>query len=131
MRRYRQKIILIFLRNIFFSRTIFDWRTPTTYIFAFTFEFIAAAYIILVAIVLLMHAFGSCWILIAFVDDIKTDLSALDAYKRNQISEVKLYEYFCEYIRLYKDIKQLSDWHVILFDLILINQTIIFLIFIF
>lgn len=111
--------IIIIGRCFFLFRTIFEWRTPTAYIFAFTFQFITAAYAIISAIVLLIHSFGSCWIFIAFVDDIQIDMCALDTHKRNGASNAKFYEYLINFIQLRKKIKQLS--HCILFESITMN----------
>lgn len=90
------------------SRTIFDWRTPTAYIFAFLFQSLVTAYAVIVGSVLLIHFSRTIWLFVAFVDDIKIDMSALDAHKRNKISDNKLYEYLCDIIKFRIEIKQLS-----------------------
>lgn len=91
-----------------FFRELFDWRTPTAYFIAFTLQFLITAYVVLVGSVLLMHTLRSIWLFMAFVDDIKTDMSALDAYERNEVSNDKLYEYLCDFIKFHTEIKQLS-----------------------
>lgn len=101
---------------VFLLRAIFDWRSPTAYIFAFTFEILATACAMTVGVVLLIHSFGSCWILIAFIDDIKTDMGALNAHKNTGLSVAKLYANLIVFLRLRKEIKQLSQ--CILCDLI-------------
>lgn len=87
---------------------MFDWRTPTTYIFAFTYQLLVTACIVIVGSVLLLQGFGSIWILIAFIGDIKSDMSALDAYKRNETSDAVLYKHLCEFIKFHTEIKQLA-----------------------
>lgn len=77
--------------------------------FAFTFESIATAYVVMVGASLLLHGFGSCWILMAFVDDIKADMSALDAYKRNKTFAAKHYEDLCKFIGFHSQIRQLGQ----------------------
>lgn len=76
--------------------------------YAFTLEFLVTAYIVTVGSSLMLHAFGTIRLFIAFVDDIKTDMNALDAYKRNKISNAKFYYHLCEFIRFHTEIKQLS-----------------------
>lgn len=90
-------------------RALFEWRTPTAYIVAFTLQILALVFAMTIGLVLLIHAFGSCWILIAIIDDIKTDMSALNAHKRNGISVAKLYANLIVFLRLRKELKQLSQ----------------------
>lgn len=96
-------------RLLFLFRAIFDWRSPTAYIFAFTFEILATSCAMTVGLVLLIHAVGSCWILIAFIDDIKTEMSSLNAQKRTGIHVAKLYANLIVFLRLRKELKQLSQ----------------------
>lgn len=105
-------------------RTIFDWRTPTTYMYAFTFELLATAYIVTVGSSLLLHAFGTIRLFMAFVDDIKTDMRALNAYKRNKKSVAKFYDYLCEFIKFHTEIKQLS--HRMPFSISYLNESILY-----
>lgn len=96
------EIILIFFR----LRTIFDWRTSTTYIIAFTLQFLFTAYLSVNDTVLMAHSFGSVWMFMAFVDDITIDLANLDTYNRSKTSAARLYEHLCEFIRFHTEIKQ-------------------------
>lgn len=91
---------------VFRFRAIFDWRTPTTYVFAFTVQFLFIAYVSVNDSALLAHSFGSVWMLMAFVDDIAIDLSILDTYNRKDTSDARLYEHLCEFIRFHTEIKQ-------------------------
>lgn len=95
-------MIVCFLR----FRTIFDWRTPTTYMFAFIVQFLFIAYASVNDSALLSHSFGSVWMFMASVDDIKIDMSNLNDLNRNETSDAKLYEYLCEFIRFHTEIKQ-------------------------
>lgn len=78
------------------------------YIIVFTFELTATAYMAMVASILLVHSFGSCWLFMTFVDDITADVIVLNAYKRKKGSAVQLYEQLKEFIRFHSEIKQLS-----------------------
>lgn len=102
------------------QRAIFDWRTPTAYFFAFICEMLGMAYAMIVGLVPLIHALGACWILIAFIDDIKTDMSTLIARKKKGISVAKLYVNLIEFIHLREEMKQLS--HAYQFKPIWINN---------
>lgn len=44
----------------------------------------------------------------AFVDDMKIDMSDLDTHKKNNVSDARLYEHFCDFIRFHNEINQLS-----------------------
>ena len=92
----------------FHSREIFDWKTPTTYIFAFIFELIGGAYVLIVAAILLIHGIGSVLMSIAFLDDIRIDLKKLNKFKKLKKTEAELYENLCEFIQFHSRIKQLS-----------------------
>lgn len=62
-----------------------------------------------VASILMAHAFGSCWLFMAFVDDITADIIALNARKRKKRSAAQLYEQLNEFIQFHSEIKQLSS----------------------
>lgn len=85
------------------------------YIFVFTFQLTATAYMAIVASILLVHAFGSCWLFMAFVDDITADVIALNAYKRKKGCAIRLYKQLTEFIQFHSEIKQLSPTSIILY----------------
>lgn len=78
------------------------------YFFAFAFQFLVTGYAIIVGSALLLHALASMWLFTAFVDDIKSDMGALNAYKRNETSDAKLFKHLCEFIQFHAEIKQLG-----------------------
>lgn len=119
-----RKVSIDFDMSYSLLRSIFDWRTPTTYMYAFTLEFLVTAYIVTVGSCLMLHSFGTIRLFMAFVDDIKTDMRALDAYKRNKISVAKFYDYLCEFIKFHTEIKQLS--HCMSFSIPYLNETILY-----
>lgn len=90
---------------------IFNRRTPIAYLFAFTLQFLAAAYTILVGTTLMLHVFGSIWLFMAFVYDVRTEMDGLDAYRQTEISDAKFYKHLCEFIQFHSDIKQLRHCH--------------------
>lgn len=108
-------------------RKMSDWRTPTKYMAAFIFESLATAYVVMVGASLLLHGFGSCLLLMAFIKDIETDLRSLNAHKRNKITDAEFYKYICKFIQFHTEIKQLC--HGFWLGLTSIINTIIFFIF--
>lgn len=74
----------------------------------FIFQVIATVYVAMVASSLILHGFGSCWLFVAFLDDLKAELFALNAYRRKKISDTKLYKQLRETIQFHSEIKQLS-----------------------
>lgn len=103
--KYFYSVSLVFFPPL---RTIFDWKTPTAYIFAFAFQCLVTAYAVVIGAVLLIHMFTTIWLFVAFIDDIKTDMRALDAYEKTKISEQHFYEHLCDLIKFHTEIKQLS-----------------------
>lgn len=100
--------------DVLLLRSVFEWRAPTTYLFAFTTQFLFTAYVCINGSALMSHSFASVWLFMAIVDDIKIDMSALDAHNGNKTSDARLYEYLCEFIKFHTEIKQFSYW--LLFD---------------
>lgn len=83
------------------------------YIIVFTFQLTATAYVSMVASTLLVHAFGSCCLFMAFVEDITADVIALNKHehkqkKRKKRSELQFYDQLSEFIQFHSEIKQLS-----------------------
>lgn len=57
-----------------------------------------------------LHALLSCWVFIAFVKDITSDLSALaTAIKSTDTNRIDVKQRFGDIIKLYLDVKQLSE----------------------
>lgn len=101
-----------------FWRSIFDWRNPFGYIFAFVFELIGAAYLMLICACLMSQGFSSCWLFIAFADDLKSELSALNKYTRTKRkTKLQIYDQIHKFFQFHTKVKQLSwdHWHRVIF----------------
>lgn len=107
-----------------YLRLPFNWKTPSGYTLALV-GFYAAGYASMFgnsSTVLFM--IGSCWLTITFIKDIQNDLSALNVTKRRRINGQKLRKRFCNIVRQFCEIEQLSDRE---FSLQLTNQPIVFM----
>lgn len=61
------------------------------------------------AATLISHGFGSCWLFLAFVDDMCIELISLNEYKKIKNKQIILYEHLCAIIRFQNKIKKLSS----------------------
>lgn len=96
-----------------FERTPFDWRTPWGYVVAFGVLWIAAFFLLVIFTCSLSLFTGSCTILIAFAEDIKVEIWAIDKANRNTRALLKFRACLFEYIQLYLNAKQLSSMQLI------------------
>lgn len=102
---------------MYLSRSIIDWKNPFGYIFAFGFEFMGAAYIMLTCASLLSQGFSSCWLFIAFADDLRSELSDLNKFTKHKIkrkTKLETYEHIRKFFQFHSKVKELSidDFHV-------------------
>lgn len=86
------------------------------YIIVFTFQVIVAVYAAGVASSLILHAFGSCWLFVTFIDDLTIDVIALNGCQRKKRSATKLYRQLREFIEFHSEIKQLSLYFITLYN---------------
>lgn len=78
------------------------------YIITFSFQLVVAVFAAGVASTLILHAFGSCWMFVTFMDDLTMDIITLNEYDGKEGSDVQLYEQLREFIEFHAEIKQLS-----------------------
>lgn len=78
------------------------------YIVAFISEQIGGFYLAMVAACLMIPGLGSCWLFIAFVNDIKCELNQLNAHKQMRKNESEIYVHLCKIVKFHTKIKQLS-----------------------
>lgn len=81
------------------------------YIIIFILQLIATVFAAGIASSLILHAFGSCWLFVTFIDDLTIEEIALNAYnrkKQNKWSDIQFYEQFGRFIDFHSEIKQLS-----------------------
>lgn len=69
----------------------------------------------MVAACLIMHGFGSCWLFLAFVDDMCVELISLNDYKKIKKTQAILYKHLCAIIEFQNRIKKLSRIYVLIF----------------
>lgn len=100
-----------------FTRSIFDWRLPSTYIFAFIIELCVGAYLAMVALILMLHGIGSCCLLLTFIDDVDAELNTLNEYKKMKEIRMKIRGDLSKFIKFQSKIKQLRClWIFLLSD---------------
>lgn len=66
----------------FVDRMPFDWKTPCGYIITCLVQFQAWFFLLANCSVVLVFLGGVCWIIMAFIDDIKNDFHRLNGIKR-------------------------------------------------
>lgn len=86
----------------------FDWHAPCGYLIAFLAQTIESFCTVYSACPILCIVVGSCWLFIAFVKDLTSELPVLNAAIKSA-DERQLNVNFCEIIKLYSDVKQLSE----------------------
>lgn len=98
-------------KNQFLSwwRWPFNWKTPIGYIFVYLDEFTTQNIGALFCVPLLGILVGSCWLTVAYVNDISDELAFLESNKMSKKSANELKEPFCKTINLYSDAKELSN----------------------
>lgn len=87
----------------------FDWHAPLGYSIALLEQAIVAYCACCMTSPVTCFIAGSCWLFVAFVEDITSDLCALNAeIKSTNANQMDVKKRFCEIINLYSDVKQLS-----------------------
>lgn len=91
------------------SRLPFDWETPLGYTVAFLIQSAAIFSILVGAVAAVCHLIGSCWMIVAFVEDISSELSTLNADEEESCpNEREWKERVNNIIRLHSHVKGLS-----------------------
>lgn len=90
-------------------RLPFDWKTPLGYHFAVFWFFSGTYFSMLANSPLISFMVGSCWLVITFINDLTNDLSELNANNARKINRQKIYKRFCNVIRQFCAIEQLSE----------------------
>lgn len=90
------------------SRFPFNWKTPIGYILALASEMIAAFWTQLVLVPNGCFLIGSCWFVVAFVDDIVNDVSVLNRYGKWMGNAWKLEQQLYFIVQNIVDVQQLS-----------------------
>lgn len=92
------------------NRLPFDWHTPSGYLIAFLAQTIESFFTVYSACPILCIVVGSCWLFIAFVRELTSELPTLNAAIKSSDERRHLHvkKQLCEIIELYSDVKQLS-----------------------
>lgn len=93
---------------ILLSRLPFNWRTVPGYFNAFCIEFGPIFYVTLFCACNMALQVGTCRLMVAFVDDVKAQLSALDKHNKKNGSSVESLKRFRNCAQLHTAAKQLS-----------------------
>lgn len=92
------------------KRLPFDWHAPLGYSIAFLLQVIEIFCTCYAASPITCFVVGLCLYVVAFVRDITSDLHALNAVINSTDSnQVEVKKRFCDIIKLYTDVKQLSE----------------------
>lgn len=86
----------------------FNWKTPIGFLVAFTVEFVADISTQLWFNPTLCLFIGLCWLTVAFVRDIASDLNFLNVGGTSCHCRAKFIEQFCKIVELFADARQLS-----------------------
>lgn len=85
-----------------------DLKTPFGYLIALLFETIAMFWVNLGSVPIGCFLVGSCWLIVAFVDDIINDLTILNNYGKSMRDYWKLKQQLYFIVQNIADAKQLS-----------------------
>lgn len=97
------------LFSFFLSRFPFNWKTfPTGFIFAFSIESLLVYLVSKLNFTIAWSILGAYWMLTAFIDDIKQELTALNKNWKSEGSGVELTKKLHDIIQLNAEVKQLS-----------------------
>lgn len=99
-------IILTHVKSLF--RLPFNWKTPFGYAIALGGFFAALVGTLFEGSATMSFKVGSCWMIITFVKDLKNDLTLLTATDMHNINYGQLKEHFCNVMRQFCVLKQLS-----------------------
>lgn len=91
-----------------FSRIFFEWKNPLGYSFVFIGEVILAYYIEYTSTACVCFPLGVCCFLMAFANDVKAELSALNEYNQLRENKFEMYKKFANAIEFHSIVKQLS-----------------------
>lgn len=87
----------------------FDWKTPFGYLFAIVPQGIDIFCIVLDVAPVVGFMFGSCMLIIAFVEDITSEFKELSTNESLMESQMEMRKRFGNIIQLYSNIKELSN----------------------
>lgn len=90
-------------------RLPFDWRTPLGYSIVTIVQFATLSVSLFCLTPALCLFIGTCWIFIAFTEDMKWQLSAFNIGDvQSMRNDKKTMRHFCYMVRFHSDVKQLS-----------------------
>lgn len=89
-------------------RLPFNWKTPFGYLIALLFETVAMFGVNLGSVPIGCFLLGTCWLVMAFVDDIINDISILNGYGKSMRDAWKVKPQFHFIVQNIADAKQLS-----------------------
>lgn len=94
-----------FIREyLHFSRWPFNEKTPLGFLCQSFFGGIEWFTLMIIVLSGLSFLYGSCWLFVAFVDDIKCDLN--ECASESNSSKVK--QHLCDIVKAFSDVKGLS-----------------------
>lgn len=93
-------------KNLF--RNPFNWKTPLGYAITFSIQFGAWTFLLKLCCCILCFFGGVCWLLIAFIEDINSDIKNLNKIKRIRENDMKFSQQLVKIIHFHSTAKQLS-----------------------
>lgn len=99
----------LFTFNLTNQRIPWDWRAPFKYVIALIAQTIAKLCTLYCVAPVIAFVIGSCWLFCAFLEDITEELYGLRAERLSIARQNEMKGHFCKIMRLYSDVKQLSD----------------------
>lgn len=85
-----------------------NWHSPFGYLIALFIELAAAFAMLFSVLTIICLLVGSCWLFIAFVEDIINDLTQLKIDEKSNATDREMKTCFSNIIQFYSDAKQLS-----------------------
>lgn len=89
-----------------FSRAPFNWRTPSGYLIVFTIQTITIVFMVHMSSCFMSLLIGSCWIVMTFSDELKSELNALNESK--SINNQELTRKLSNFVQFHTETIQLS-----------------------
>lgn len=87
------------------KRLPFDWKTPFGYFIAVVPQAIDVFCVVFNVPPIIGFMYGSCSLIIAFIEDITSEFKALAINERMKPNFMKMKKRFCNIIQLYTDVK--------------------------
>lgn len=107
-----KELYFLFVFNNFYlanQRIPWDWYEPLKYVVALISQVIGAICTLYCVAPVISYMIGSCWLFCAFIKDITSELHVLRADRPSNGRQNERKKHLCKIIRLYSDVKELSD----------------------